>query len=90
MRFFYLGIPTYLKLSNRQCAVGKYGKKYSALDEAQNACTADSYCGGVYYQACPGFVCHFYLCPFNTTYRTSTDGSFIYKKSEGKPSNVTQ
>ena len=79
-----------MKLNGLHCKHGKYGS-YATIEEAQNACTRDNYCAGVYDNGCDagaGFEegVGISLCKVGASYSTSMnlESSCFYKKIIGK------
>ena len=80
---FYTDV-IYAKLRSKHCSDDKYGS-YTTIEAAQNACTRDNNCQGVYDEGCDALagLDGIFLCPKNAPYRTS-GSSCIYQKVEGK------
>ena len=68
----------FTKINLKHCSSEKYGV-YTTISAAQNACSADSNCKGVYDQGCDAGANDIYLCPVTATYQTS-GSSCIYEK----------
>lgn len=80
------GEQSYTQVTKSGCFADKYGS-YTTLEAAENACTADSKCQGVYHQTCGVlaiFQNTFVLCPKGKTYTQSLGptGSCVYQKTD--------
>ena len=72
----------YEKITLKECWDDKY-ETYDTVKLAQQACSIDNNCQGVYDAGCNAEANDIYLCPKAATYGTS-GSSCIYQKSGGK------
>ena len=79
MLTFYTGVA-YTKLEAKHCYGVRYGR-YATIEAAQNACTIDINCQGVYDFDCDAGAYDIYLCPKTAAYQTSSS-SCIYQKGK--------
>ena len=80
---------SYTKVNGWHCINDAYGS-YATIEEAQNACTRDNNCKGIYDNGCDdgaGFEEGFgiSLCPIKAPYSTymNLENSCIYRKVQG-------
>ena len=79
--FPFLSKEIYTKIENKRCRHRR--ERYATIEAAQNACTADNNCKGVYAARSPAGFIATYLCPATAAYQTSGN-SWIYHKNDGK------
>ena len=75
--FIVLG---YSKLLGKSCYPDRYGR-FSTMQSAMAACSADGNCQGVYDKGCNVGANDIFLCPTSATYRDSSR-SCIYQNNE--------
>jgi len=79
------GEQSYTLVDQAGCYSDRYGS-YTTLDAAQDACSADKNCQGIYHQTCGtiSFQSTLFLCPKDKTYSQSIGptASCVYQKTD--------
>ena len=85
------GEQSYTLVDQAGCYSDRYGS-YTTLDAAQEACSADKNCQGIYHQTCGtiSFQSTLFLCPKDKTYSQSIGptASCVYQKTGKSNSGV--